>query len=128
MGMQYDYNNGGFNPRQSGNKAGQLYYDFDTGQQYYMGYEGMNPNDPANGIKLLGQMLRTGQKQTPQRIYVDGANKPSTQVTPKHNYIDIAALYPELMQGAQGMQGDYQAGNLLGGAAQSASSGAGRFL
>ena len=126
--MQYDYNNGGFNPRQSGNNAGQLYYDFDTGQQYYMGYEGMNPNDPTNGLKLLGQMVRTGQKPTAQRMYVNGANNMQSQMTPKHNYIDIAALYPELMQGAQGMQGDYQAGNLLGGAAQSASSGAGRFL
>ena len=128
--MQYDYNNGGFNPRPNGNQSGQLYYDYDSGQQYYMGYPDMNPNDPTNGLKLLGQMLKTGQRTTPQRIYVDGANKPSTQVAPAYNYVDIAALYPELMQGAQGMQGDYQAGNLLGGqgAAQSASSGAGRFL
>jgi hypothetical protein len=128
MGMPFNYENGGLNPTQSNNKAGQLYYDYDTGQQYYMGYEGMNPNDPTNGLKLLGQMVRTGQKPVAQKIYVDGANKPQMKTVPSHNYIDIAALYPELMQGAQGAS---QANSgLLGGqgAAQSASSGAGRFL
>jgi len=128
MGMPAEYNNSGFNSRPSGNKPGQLYYDFDTGQQYYMGYEGINPNDPTAGLKLLGQMVRTGQRATPQRMYVDGANKQQQQVAPAYNYVDIASLYPEIYQGAQGMQGDYQAGNLLGGAAQAASSGAGRFL
>jgi hypothetical protein len=112
-----------------------LYYDYETGQQYYMGIPGVDPNDKAGGLRRLGNVLGMASrgeldytKNPTTRIYVNGANSTPTQVTPKHNYIDIAALYPELMQGAQGMQGDYQAGNLLGGAAQSASSGAGRFL
>jgi SLT domain-containing protein len=108
MGAQtFDYDNGGLNPRPSGNQPGQLYYDYDTGQQYYMGYEGMNPNDPTNGLKLLGQMLKTGQKATPQKIFVNGAGR----TTPMNDMIaraqqaatqtstpSIEQLFPQLTQ------------------------------
>ena len=118
MGMQYDYNNGGFNPRQSGSTAGQVYYDESTGQYY------TQPSQSNLMSNLFGGM----RDKTQQRNYLTNNQSMVAQPRVPHNYIDIAALYPELMQGAQGMQGDYQAGNLLGGAAQSASSGAGRFL
>lgn len=110
-------------------RPGQLYYDYDTGQQYYMGYEGMNPNDPYNGLKLLGQMLRTGQKQTPQKIYVNGANNQSmtARQIPQFTPVDINALFPQLMQGSE-MTAPVANGLLGSGAAQSASSGAGRFM
>lgn len=107
---------------QSQGQQSQVYYDADTGQYYTQ--PSQSQFNPMTAV--FGMM----PQQSKVRNYLSNFNNQSmipTQPT-KHNYIDIAALYPELMQGAQGMQGDYQAGNLLGGAAQSASSGAGRFL
>jgi hypothetical protein len=108
---------------QSQPQQGQVYYDADTGQYY---------TQPARQSAFLNPVFGL-MKNSAQRNYLTNFNnqsmtaKPAQQFTP----IDIAALFPELMQGAQGMQGDSQASaGLLGGqgAAQSASSGAGRFL
>ena len=106
---------------QAQGQQGQVYYDDATGQYYTQPtQQGGNFFNPVFGL----------MKNNSQRNYLQNMNNQSMVDKPRapHNYIDIAALFPELMQGAQGMQGDYQAGNLLGGAAQSASSGAGRFL
>jgi hypothetical protein len=102
---------------------GQVYYDADTGQYYTM---------PARQNTFFNPVLGM-MKSKAQRNYINDFNnqsmtaKPAQQFTP----IDIAALFPELYQAATGMQGDSQASaGLLGGqgAAQSASSGAGRFM
>ena len=98
----------------------QVYYDNDTGQYYTQSSQNNNP--------LLSML---GLNNQSKRNYITDFNKQSMIPTEPsaYNYVDIAALYPEMYQGAQGMQGDYQSGNLLGqGAAQSASSGAGRFM
>jgi len=107
---------------QAQGQQGQVYYDADTGQYYTQPSQSQyNP---------MGSMFGFMRNNAQQRNYLNNFNNQSMVDKPRepHKYIDIAALFPELMQGAQGMQGDYQAGNLLGGAAQSASSGAGRFL
>ena len=103
---------------------GQVFYDAGTGQYYTQSPQ------PKNSMgKLFGRMMGIDPNQ---KNYLTNFNVPKQAVesTP-YNYIDIAALFPELYQGAQGMQGDSQASaGLLGGqgAAQSASSGAGRFM
>lgn len=106
-------------------QKGQVYYDADT-NQYYTQEISRNNNPMLN-------MLNIGKRLEQSRNYINDFNnqsitaKPAQQFTP----INIAALFPELYQGAQGMQGDSQASaGLLGGqgAAQSASSGAGRFM
>jgi hypothetical protein len=107
---------------QSLTQQGQVYYDADTNQYYTQ--PAQQQNNPMAAL--------FGVNRNPQRNYLNNFNnqsmtaKPAQQFTP----IDIAALFPELYQGAQGMQGDSQASaGLLGqGAAQSASSGAGRFM
>jgi len=104
-------------------QQGQVYYDADTGQYY------TQPAQRSNGIfnPVFGMM-----KGKAQRNYITDLNNQSMTARPAQQFtpIDIAALFPELYQAATGMQGDYQAGSLLGGtgAAQSASSGAGRFM
>jgi len=105
-------------------QQGQVYYDADTGQYY------TQPFQRGNGIfnPVFGMM-----KGKAQRNYITDLNNQSMTARPAQQFtpIDIAALFPELYQGAQGMQGDSQAsaGLLSGqGAAQSASSGAGRFM
>ncbi len=108
---------------QSLTQQGQVYYDSDTGQYY------TQPAQRSNGIfnPVFGMM-----KGKAQRNYITDLNNQSmtARPTPAFTPIDIAALFPELYQAATGMQGDSQASaGLLGqGAAQSASSGAGRFM
>jgi hypothetical protein len=108
---------------QSLTQQGQVYYDADTGQYYTQSSQ--RNNNPMAAL--------FGLNRNTQRNYLNNFNnqsmtaKPVPQFTP----IDMAALFPELYQSAQGMQGDSQASaGLLGGqgAAQSASSGAGRFM
>lgn len=105
-------------------QQGQVFYDSDTNQYYTQSSQ--RQSNPL--LMMLGQNNRNAK-----RNYITDFNsqsmtaKPAQQFTP----INIAALFPELYQGAQGMQGDSQASaGLLGGqgAAQSASSGAGRFM
>lgn len=105
-------------------QEGQVYYDADTGQYYTQSAQ------RGNGIfnPVFGMM-----KSKPQRNYINDFNNQSMTAKPVQQFtpIDIAALFPELYQSAQGMQGDSQtSAGLLGGqgAAQSASSGAGRFM
>lgn len=105
-------------------QQGQVYYDADTGQYYTQPTQ--TNNNPF--FSMLGLTNKNAN-----RNYINNFNNQSmtAKSVPQHNYIDIAALFPELYQGAQGMQGDSQASaGLLGGqgAAQSASSGAGRFM
>jgi hypothetical protein len=105
-------------------QQGQVFYDADTNQYYTQSSQ--RQSNPL--LMMLGQNNRNAK-----RNYITNFNQESVTAkpVPQHNYIDIAALFPELYQGAQGMQGDSQASaGLLGtqGAAQSASSGAGRFM
>jgi hypothetical protein len=101
---------------------GQVYYDADTGQYYTM---------PARQNTFFNPVLGM-MKSKAQRNYINDFNNQSmtAKPTPAFTPIDIAALFPQLSQAATGMQGDSQASaGLLGqGAAQSASSGAGRFM
>jgi hypothetical protein len=103
----------------------QVFYDAESGQYYTQSPQA------KNGMgQLFGRILGI---EPNQKNYLTNFNNQSiaARPTPQHNYIDIAALFPEMYQGAQGMQGDSQASaGLLGGqgAAQSASSGAGRFM
>ena len=111
--------------------GGNVFYDSTTGQ-YYINQPAPLAKENKQNTQGMGALfnLNNSKKAKSERVYlpdyVSPANKPSMQ----HDYINIAALFPELYQTAQGMQGDYQAGSLLGGtgAAQSASSGAGRFM
>jgi hypothetical protein len=107
---------------QAQGQQGQVYYDNSTGQ-YYTQPSQAQFNPTSSVFNMMPQ-------QSKLRNYLSNFNNQSMIPTEpaKYNYVDIAALFPEMYQGAQGMQGDYQAGNLLGGAAQAASSGAGRFL
>ena len=105
---------------QAQGQQGEVYYDAKT-DQYYTMSSPMQSNP-------MGSMFGLMRDNAQQRNYLTNNKSMVNQPREPYKYIDIAALFPELMQGAQGMQGDYQAGNLLGGAAQSASSGAGRFL
>jgi hypothetical protein len=136
MGMSAQGSQGGVQ-----NNEGNVFYDSETGQYYInqpapvkevrqnsigMGMFGQAP-DAVMGI--FGQA--PSKKGNGDRTYLPNYVSPASKPTMQHNYIDIAALFPELYQVAQGMQGDSQASaGLLGGqgAAQSASSGAGRFM
>jgi hypothetical protein len=116
MGMQ--------SQRQQAEQQGQVYYDTDTGQ-YYTQTAPRNNRPFANMFGI--------QNQEPIRNYLNNINNQSMTARPEQQYtpIDIASLFPELYQSVQGMQGDSQMSTgLLGGqgAAQSASSGAGRFM
>jgi hypothetical protein len=107
-----------------GQQGTQVYYDADTGQYYTQSFQ--RQNNPM--AALFGN-----KNQQLNRNYLNNFNNQSMTAKPAQEFtpIDIAALFPELYQGAQGMQGDSQASaGLLGGqgAAQSASSGAGRFM
>ncbi len=113
------------------NNEGNVFYDSETGQYYI--------NQPAPVAKQNKQMptgigalfnLNNSKKAKTERSYLTDYVSPANRPPMQHNYIDIAALFPELYQAATGMQGDLQASaGLLGqGAAQSASSGAGRFM
>ena len=139
MGMSAQNSQG----TQSGvqDNGGNVFYDSETGQYYInqpapvkevrqnsigMGMFGQAP-DAVMG--LFGQA--PSRKANSDRTYLPDYVSPASKPAMKHNYIDIAALFPELYQVARGMQGDSQASaGLLGGqgAAQSASSGAGRFM
>lgn len=128
---------------QSGVQAngGNVFYDSETGQ-YYINQAApvKEVRQNTQGMGMFGQAPSAVQMlfgQTPSkkgkgnRTYLPDYVSPTNRPAMQHNYIDIAALFPELYQGAQGMQGDSQASaGLLGGqgAAQSASSGAGRFM
>jgi hypothetical protein len=115
------------------NNEGNVFYDSETGQ-YYINQpapvvEDNRPNSIGIGMGIFGQT--PSKKAKSDRTYLPNYVSPASKPTMQHNYIDIAALFPELYQTAQGMQGDSQASaGLLGGqgAAQSASSGAGRFM
>ncbi len=114
------------------NNEGNVFYDSETGQ-YYINQpapvEEVRQNPIGMGMGIFGQAL--SKKANSERTYLPNYVSPASKPTMQHNYIDIAALFPELYQVAQGMQGDSQASvGLLGGqgAAQSASSGAGRFM
>jgi hypothetical protein len=119
---------------QSGVQAngGNVFFDSTTGQYYINQPAPIEKENKQNtqGMGALFNLNNTKKAKTEKSYlpnYVSPANRPATQ----HNYIDIAALFPELYQAATGMQGDSQASaGLLGGqgAAQSASSGAGRFM
>jgi hypothetical protein len=86
----------------------------------------------ANGNSLLPTLFELMRNNAQPNQITKNYNQsiaamPTQQFTP----INISQLYPAMYQGAQGMQGDSQASvGLLGGqgAAQSASSGAGRFM
>jgi hypothetical protein len=106
-----------------GQQGTQVYYDADTGQYYTQ--PSQRNNNPMAAL--------FGSNRNSKRNYLNNFNNQSMTARPAQDFtpIDIAALFPELYQGAQGMQGDSQASaGLLGGqgAAQSASSGAGRFM
>lgn len=107
---------------QAQGQQGQVFYDADS-NQYYTQPSQRNDNPMA---------ALFGLNRNSQRNYLNNFNNQSMTARPAQQFtpIDIAALFPEMYQGAQGMQGDYQAGSLLSntGAAQSASSGAGRFM
>jgi hypothetical protein len=119
---------GGFNQNmRNSNQGTQVFYDDASGRYYTQAAP--QRNDPF--ALMFGQTWgkKLGEKN---RNYLTDFNSPKQAVenTP-YNYVDIAALFPELAQAATGMQGDSQASaGLLGGqgAAQSASSGAGRFM
>jgi hypothetical protein len=111
--------------------GGNVFYDSTTGQYYI--------NQPATAVKEnkpnptgIGALfnLNNSKKAKTEKTYLPNYVSPANRLPMQHNYIDIAALFPELYQAATGMQGDSQASaGLLGqGAAQSASSGAGRFM
>lgn len=120
---------------QSGVQAngGNVFFDSETGQ-YYINQdapvvEENRQNQIGIGMGMFNQA--PSKKANSDRTYLPNYVSPASKPTMQHNYIDIAALFPELYQVAQGMQGDSQASaGLLGGqgAAQSASSGAGRFM
>jgi hypothetical protein len=103
-------------------QQGQVYYDSDTGQYY---------TQPARQNTFFSPVFGL-MTNSAQRNYLNNFNNQSmtAKPTPAFTPIDIAALFPQLSQAATGMQGDSQASaGLLGqGAAQSASSGAGRFM
>jgi hypothetical protein len=130
MGMSAQGSQGGVQ-----NNEGNVFYDSETGQ-YYINQPApveevrQNPMGMGNmgGMGIFGQA--PSKKSNSDRTYLPNYVSPASKPTMKHNYIDIAALFPELYQAATGMQGDSQASaGLLGqGAAQSASSGAGRFM
>ena len=121
--------------------GGNVFYDSETGQ-YYINQPspvkevrqnsigmGMFGQAPDAVIGMFGQA--PSKKGKGDRTYLPDYVSPASRKPMQHNYIDIAALFPQLYQVAQGMQGDSQASaGLLGGqgAAQSASSGAGRFM
>ena len=102
---------------QQGQQQNTAFYDASTGQYY-------PKQNSTLQMDTLGATLSN---------YLAGLNNQfmGNKSKDKYKYVDIAALYPEMYQGAQGMQGNLQMnGGLLGGqgAAQSASSGAGRFM
>jgi hypothetical protein len=108
---------------QAQEKQGQVYYDADTDSYYTQPYQQSNSIFSPFGI----------MKKAAERNYINNFANRSMTARPEQQYntIDIASLFPELYQSAQGMQGDSQMSTgLLGGqgAAQSASSGAGRFM
>lgn len=117
---------------QTGQQEGQVFYDANTGQYY---------TQPANQGRFFNPVLGFVNNGTANRNYINNFNNQSmtAKPTPQHNYIDIAALFPELYQGAKVMQGDAQVADGLignqgaadaasGSTAKAASSGAGRFL
>ena len=119
---------------QSGVQAngGNVFYDSTTGQYYInqpVAKENKQNTQNTQGIGALFNLNNT-KKAKSERVYLPDYVSPANRPPMQHNYIDIAALFPELYQAATGMQGDSQASaGLLGqGAAQSASSGAGRFM
>lgn len=86
----------------------------------------------ANGNSFLPTLFELMKNNAqPNQITRNYNPSMATMSVPQYKPINIAQLYPEMYQNAQGMQGDSQASaGLLGGqgAAQSASSGAGRFM
>ena len=109
--------------RQQAEQQGQVYYDKDTDSYYTQPYQQSNSIFSPFGI----------MKKATERSYINNFANRSMTARPEQQYtpIDIASLFPELYQSVQGMQGDSQmSAGLLGGqgAAQSASSGAGRFM
>jgi hypothetical protein len=116
------------------NNEGNVFYDSETGQYYINQPAPVVEDNRPNSIGMLGMGMfgqKASKKANSDRTYLPNYVSPASKPTMQHNYIDIAALFPELYQTAQGMQGDSQASaGLLGGqgAAQSASSGAGRFM
>lgn len=119
---------------QSGVQAngGNVFYDSTTGQ-YYINQPAPVVKDNKQNTQGMGALfnLNNAKKAKSERVYLPDYVSPANRPPMQHNYIDIAALFPELYQAATGMQGDSQASaGLLGGqgAAQSASSGAGRFM
>lgn len=109
-------------------QQGQVFYDANTGQYY------TQPAQRSNAIfnPVFGLMKNTN------RNYLQNFNNQSMtakEVAP-YNYIDIAALFPQLSQAAIGVPvnsllGDAVQDTTTGeakGAAKAASSGAGRFM
>jgi hypothetical protein len=116
----------------SGQQGTQVFYDANSGQYYTQ--SAPQSNNPF--ALMFGQTFgkKLGDKN---RNYLTNFNSSANNAesTP-YNYVDIAALFPQLSQAATGVQ----ASSLLGdatqdtttgeakGAAKAASSGAGRFL
>lgn len=104
-------------------------------QDYSMGNRGNTVTDYSAGnygnpMKDYSMGALFGKIINPvNQINFDNQSMIKPNNTP-YNYIDINALFPELMQGAASNQGlsSLLGGNATVGAAQSASSGAGRFM
>jgi hypothetical protein len=130
--MQAQSNQGSqITPNSMQDNGGNVFYDSETGQ-YYINQPAPvveSQNKGLAGLRMFAQS--PSKKAKTERSYLTDYVSPANRPPMQHNYIDIAALFPELYQAATGMQGDSQASaGLLGGqgAAQSASSGAGRFM
>ncbi len=117
--------------RNTGNSQqnGQIYYDQGTNQYYTQPSQSYNQNYGAGTIfaGLNNLVNPTNNKNYLTNFNNQSMIKPNT--TP-YNYIDINALFPQLMQGTTNSQGNASllGSDTTGGAAQSASSGAGRFM
>jgi hypothetical protein len=119
MGMSAQGSQGGVQSNGS-----QVFYDSETGQYYTQPVQQKRANPMMAMFSQLGGRVNNGK-----RNYLTDFNSPARQESKPYDYIDINALFPQLMQGAQGIAPSND--GLLGdtqGAAQSASSGAGRFM
>ncbi len=109
-------------------QQGQVYYDADTGQYYTQSSQ--RQDNPMAAL--------FGLNRNSQRNYLNNFNNQSMtakEIAP-YNYVDIAALFPQLSQAAtvvpaSSLLGDTTQDTTTGeakGAATAASSGAGRFM